>query len=264
MLAGMAKPEIRHTGKLAMSGTYLPLGAASTNLTGPGPPVDQSRTYPLAAPPRADHKRYPLDGAHSKTMEGKRTSWPCGRWLGLLAIAMFSMMSASCGGGAGPAAKEPAAALHPWTGALKALFDDSIHPAAVGMSLDGQPPEEDPLLRSRARAADVVARMRVNTVTVDTVGAKATYHLNLQVGQPTLLPTELEERSFELAVRTESPAHGIVSSLDSGLQGRTFIGFVRRFAGPQGPEAHFHLTADSAEVARVVAQTSMLDEMAKE
>jgi hypothetical protein len=153
--------------------------------------------------------------------------------------------------------------LDPWTGTLRGLFDDSIHPAAVGLSLEGEPPQEDRLLPSRARAADVVARMRVSTVTSDSVGAKQTYYLTLQVGQPPLTRSKLAERSFELVVRPESPAFGIVSSLDTGLRGHTFIGFVRRFAGEPEPAIHWHLTADSAEVALAISDASALDEAAE-
>jgi hypothetical protein len=150
--------------------------------------------------------------------------------------------------------------VEPWAGELRALFDDSIHPAAVGLSLDGEPPQEDALLPARARAADVVARMRVTTVTADSIGAKQTYYLTLQVGKPPLLPAKLPDPSFEIVVRSGSPAFGIVSSLDTGLQGHTFIGFVRRFPGDLEPEIHWHLTADAAEVALAISHTSALDE----
>jgi hypothetical protein len=82
----------------------------------------------------------------------------------------------------------------------------------------------------------------------------------LQVGKPPLVPSRLPDRSFELVVRSGSPAFGIVSNLDAELRGRTFIGFVRRFAGEYEPEIHWHLTADAAEVALAISDTSALDE----
>ncbi len=146
--------------------------------------------------------------------------------------------------------------LPTWEGPLQRLFDDSIHPAAVGMSLDGREPAEDPLLVERARAADVVARMRVSTVTVDSVGAKVNYTLVLQVGYPTLLPVKIDDRSFELHVSQRSPAFTLVQSVDTGLRGKTFIGFVSRFVGTVGgeqvAEIHWHLTADTAAVAEAI------------
>ena len=242
-----------------MSGPFVPPGAPLTNHADTdvaGRPVEDWARGRSAA---SGTKRYTLDVGLSETMELNRCNRAHGalRWVG--AISITCMILSGCGGSA--AGSEPRnATLEPWAGALRALFDDSIHPAAVGLSLDGEPPQDDSLLSARARAAEVVARMRVTTVTADSIGAKQTYYLTLQVGKPPLLPTELPDPSFELVVRSGSPAFGIVSSLDTGLRGRTFIGFVRRFAGDSEPEIHWHLTADAAEVALAISDTSALDE----
>lgn len=181
-----------------------------------------------------------------------------GRWIA--AGVLTCSISMGCGGGASPAG-DPSARLEPWAGPLRGLFDDSIHPAAVGLSLDGEAAHDDPLLLSRARAADVVARMRVTTVTADTVGAKQTYYLTVQVGDPPLMPAKLPNRTFELVVRPGRPSFGIVSSIDTGLRGRTFIGFVRRFAGEAEPEIHWHLTADTPQVALAISETTLREDV---
>jgi hypothetical protein len=162
--------------------------------------------------------------------------------------------SAACGGASDGAAGAPdaGATLAPWHGPLRDLFDDAIDPAAVGLSLDGRSPAHHPLLRARAQHADVAARVRVQTVTVDTLGARTRYKLALQVGYPTLLPARLPDRVFELTIEPTSAAFGIVRTLDTTLRGRTFVGFLRRFPGDEGPELHWHLTADTAEVAWAV------------
>ena len=40
------------------------------------------------------------------------------------------------------------------------------------------------------------------------------------------------------------------------------IGFVRRFSGDHGPELHWHLTADTEEVAQVIREIAVLEEVA--
>jgi len=145
-----------------------------------------------------------------------------------------------------------------WHGEHRRLFDDAIAPAAVGMSLDGRPPAEDPALTMRTDAADVVARMRVSTVTVESTGGKETYFLTVQVGFPTLAPARVDDTHFELAIDSANPSFVIVQSLDAGLRGMVFVGFVRYFAGEVGPEIHWHLTADTDEVRAAVQRASAL------
>ena len=153
----------------------------------------------------------------------------------------------------------PGEGLDPWQGPLAALFDDSINPAAVGLSLEGTRAQDDPMLRSRSGTADLVARVRVQTVTRDAVGAKITYHLVLQVGEPPLVSSRLTDRTLELVIHQSSPAFGIVSSLEPSLRGRTFIAFVRRFAGAHRPELHWMLTADTPEVAALVSASTIVE-----
>lgn len=166
-----------------------------------------------------------------------------------------------------PSAADPTTVTSwpPFDAHMSSLFNDAIHPSAVGLSLDGRSPAQDPLLGARAIAADLVARVKVSTVTRDKVGAKVTYYLNLLVGRPPLVESEWDVSSIELAIHQSTGAFGIVSSLDNSMQGRTFIAFVRRFASPdpakEGPELHWHLTADTPEVAQAVAERSALGEI---
>ena len=150
---------------------------------------------------------------------------------------------------------------------MHSLFNDVIHPSAVGLSLDGGNPAQDPLLGARVLAADLVARVKVSTVTRDKVGAKVTYYLNLQVGRPPLVDPKWDVSSIELAIHRSTGAFGIVHSLDNTMQGRTFIAFVRRFAssdpGEAGPQLHWHLTADTPDVAQAIAETSALGEISE-
>ncbi len=141
------------------------------------------------------------------------------------------------------------------------MFDDDIHAGAVGVSLGSHAPADDPLLRERSKSAELVARMRVQTITRERLGTRTRYTLSLQVGFPTLMPAKIDNRSFEMAIAPASRAFGIVSSLEQSMRGRTFIGFVRRFPGAEGVDIHWHLTADTAEVAKVIQDVAMLEEV---
>lgn len=154
-----------------------------------------------------------------------------------------------------------AAKLEPWDGQLRELFDDQIHPAAVGLSMDSQSPARDPLLRLRTTNADVVSRMRVQTVTRESVGARTVFLLGLLVVPPAFTKPKLEDSRFELAIKQDSAAFGLVQSLENALREKQFIGFVKKFPGEDGAVIHWHLTADTEEVAQVVQEVAVLDEI---
>ncbi|MGK4007099.1 cobalamin ABC transporter substrate-binding protein [Sorangium sp. So ce1036] len=157
---------------------------------------------------------------------------------------------------------DPLAGLLPWEGHDRDVFDDNIDPAAVGFSLDGPSPRSDRFLRERAQTADVVARVRVNTVTVESIGEQSTYHLGIQVGYPPLATPRVPDRAFELHIRPSSRAYGVAKAVDARLRGFTFIAFIRRFAGEAGePEIHWHLSPDTAEVAAAVHEAVALGEL---
>ncbi|MFT3776354.1 MAG: cobalamin ABC transporter substrate-binding protein [Minicystis sp.] len=161
-----------------------------------------------------------------------------------------------------PSHTAAAAGLPRWEARARQLFDDNIDPAAVGLSMDGPSPRADAGLRERAQTSDVVARVRVQTVTVDSVGEQKTYHLGIQVGVPTLADAKVSDRTFELLIKPTSGAFGIAKAFDARLRGQTFVGFVKRFATEDGEvEVHWHLSPDTAEVVSAVKEAVALREM---
>ncbi len=151
--------------------------------------------------------------------------------------------------------------LEPWEGQLRELYDDEIHPAALGLSMDAQSPARDPLLRLRTTHADVVARMTVQTVKMYSVGVKATFVLILQVVPPPFAKPKLEDSQFELSIKKHSPVFGMVQNLEDNIRDMKFIGFFRKFPSEDGPVIHWHLTADREDVAEVVHEATLLDEI---
>src|SRR5262249_18391091 len=76
----------------------------------------------------------------------------------------------------GPEVRSPASlGLPPWDDRARAVFDDNIDPAAVGYTMDAPSARADKFLRERAQTGELVARLRVQTVTIETVGDDSTY-----------------------------------------------------------------------------------------
>jgi hypothetical protein len=178
-----------------------------------------------------------------------------------LAMAALALPAAGCEP-AQPAKAAVVVGLPRWEGRAREIFDDNIDPASVGLTMDGPSPRSDAHLRERAQTADVVARVRVQTVTVDSMGEQQTWHLGIQVGVPTLTTAKVPDRTFELSIKPASGAFGIAKAFDSRLRGQTFVGFVRRFAAEDGEiEIHWHLAADTAEVVAAVKEAVALREI---
>lgn len=178
-------------------------------------------------------------------------------------LLLATALTAACGGvQPEPQAGGDQGSLPAYDAWAQQVFDDSIEPAAVGLTFESPSPRGDRLLHERAKTADVVSRVRVSTVTVDTIGDTSTYHLGIQIGYPPLATPKVADRAFELIIPPRSRAHGIAKAFDSRLQGLTFVGFIRRFAGESGePEIHWHLSPDTAEVVEVVREAVALGEL---
>lgn len=180
----------------------------------------------------------------------------------LAAGLLFAGAAVGCGSGKSSKLAYGASGLPLWEGSAVQLFDDGIDAAAVGLSMEGPSPRFDRFLRERAQTADVVARVKVVTVTVETLGDEQRYRLGVQVGQPTLAKPRLDDRTFELVIRSNSKGYAVARAFDTRLRDMTFVAFITRFTGPDGePEVHFHLSADTREVADAVKEAVALGEL---
>jgi hypothetical protein len=179
-------------------------------------------------------------------------------------LGLLTAGAVGCSGAEGSAPTSAhAAGFPPWQATDKDLFDDEIDPAALGF-VPPKNPRKDQTLWARSQAAEVVGRVRVQTITVDSRGGDATYHLGLQFAEPPLASKNVAERTFEVTIEPRDPAYGLVKALDTGFQGKTFVGFVKRFAGADDEvEVHFYLGPDSAELASVVQEAVAVQEVSK-
>lgn len=181
------------------------------------------------------------------------------RILCVLPLAAFAVVTPAVVGCEQGQPARSAADLPRWEAQAREVFDDNIDPAAVGLSMDGPSPKADPFLRERACTADVVARVRVQTVTVDTVGDQQTYHFGVQVVPSALTDAQVQDGSFELTVKPKSLAFGIARAFDARLRGRTFVAFLKRFGDSDGDtRLHWHLSPDSAEVITAIKEALAL------
>jgi hypothetical protein len=151
--------------------------------------------------------------------------------------------------------------LAPYAGPDLELFDDRIDPVAVGVADVAMHARTDPVLRKRTQRADVVTRVRVSTVTVDAVNGEPVYHVTLQLADAPMVRHRASDSRIDLAIRQQSPSFGLVKWLDTRIIGRTFVGFLRQFAGSEETELHFHLSPDDAEVAAAVKDATALEEV---
>lgn len=178
-------------------------------------------------------------------------------------VGVHALGAAGCAGAA-PAGStaEDVSGLAPWDGAAREAFGDRIEPTAVGLSMDTASPRSDPLFRERAQTADLVAHVKVTTVTADTIGEDVTYHLSLQAVDPPLATAQIAARRFELSIGRNGPAYPIAKAFEGRLRGLTFIAFIRQFVGPEGePVIHWHLAADTADVVSAVQEAVVLKEL---
>ncbi len=180
-------------------------------------------------------------------------------------LAVLLAVAPAVGCDAGWSARTPAdRPLVRWEARAVDLFDDDIDPAALGLSLDASSARSDPLLRERAQTADFVGRVRVQTVTVDKIGDDVSFHLVIQAQLPALATPRVRDTSFELNIKPQARGYALAKAFDSRLRGLTFVAFVQRYASTDGePELHFHLSADTPELAAAVKEAVMIAELSR-
>jgi hypothetical protein len=164
-------------------------------------------------------------------------------------------------GGARPTAPVVPRSYPPYTGEAAHLFDDGIDANAVGLADVAVDPRTDVRLRGRAQGAEVVGRVRVSTVTVDSIKGKPNYRLILALLDRPIARRGINEDHLEISIRSSSPGFGIAKWLDTGLIGLTFVGFFHRFADTDEAELRFHLSADRPDVLSAVRDASVLSEL---
>jgi hypothetical protein len=192
--------------------------------------------------------------------------WVGGSGLGALGLGTLGLGALGLGApGLGCAAAEGDAlsanslGLPPWQGDDRRLFADELDPASLGLMASGSP-RKDQALWLRAQKAEIIARVQIRTFTVESTRG-GTYRLGLLVVQA-LAESALQDTKIDVSVDPGDPAYGLVKAQDRLIKERPYIGFFKRFAGPDDEIVfHFYLTADSAEVVQVVQEALALKDV---
>jgi hypothetical protein len=160
----------------------------------------------------------------------------------------------------GAPAVDPHAAVY--KGDLADQFDDAIESHAIGLELDNYvDPKTDPHLRARAQASDVVARVRITTVTGEIESGIRLYQVSFHVLER-LGGKHPVGDDFTVRVDKSSPSLGIVKSMEGQLVGKSVDVFVKAFPRADGDrDLHFHATVDSPEAAAAIRDAVILDEV---
>ena len=146
----------------------------------------------------------------------------------------------------------PTLKLLAWEGEVMSLFDDGIDLAALGYTLDGQRAADDPALPRQTRHAELVTRVTVATLSRDGNGEHSSYVLTVRVDPNAFVSRSYAVESLEFTIPDSSPTYELIDSNENSVRGRSFIAFLRRFAGIDGPVVHWHLRADAEDVAKAV------------
>lgn len=177
-------------------------------------------------------------------------------------LLAFSLALSGCSASYEHQAKGPV-----WVGIDQQAFPDDIAPGALGLPATQRKPYADPQVRERTRRAEVVARVRVQTVSVERrSNGDPVYRIGLQLAAPRLVDRLQGEKAMpeviEVVIAPDSPAHALARAWDVRLQGKIFVGFFKTYADENGePVIHFHLGQDDPALGAAVQQFAMLDEV---
>ncbi|MET0593777.1 MAG: hypothetical protein ABW133_13820 [Polyangiaceae bacterium] len=186
-------------------------------------------------------------------------------YIGFFIASVFGTVTVLGGCSNASTSKAPEApsplSFPPYAGPATQLFDDRIDPMAVGLAGVTENPRLDQTLKARTQKAEVAGRMRVSTVTVDSVGGRPVYRLRFTLSEAPVVARGFNGNQIEVALTDDSPAFAIVKWLDTKLIGYSFVGFFHRFAGSYEPQIRFHLSPDDPQVLSAVRDASALSEL---
>jgi len=136
-------------------------------------------------------------------------------------------------------------------GELARSFDDSIEPSVFNLTLEARSLQTDPLFAGRVRGADVVATVRITTVTVQRTDGKATFTLQFEpvkvhVGDldPELLELRLTEK--------QSQAYSVLSAVQTRAQKVSMVATFKRFREQNKAIPHFYFAPDNADTTKAL------------
>ena len=171
-------------------------------------------------------------------------------------LATLALAFALGGCGSAPRSASALTGLPAYSPEESALFDDVLAPPIFGLP-GNLGPAEDPKLADRARRADSIARVKVSTVTEESLAGVEGYTLQLTVEGGAL--SGHPEDPVEIRVSRTSPAFSFLSSANEPLVGHRFLAFFRTYADRGEARLHFHGEKDDPAVRKAIAGAKGLD-----
>ena len=176
-----------------------------------------------------------------------------------LCVALLTAGSVSCG--------PPRSAneiqiekLPEYTGGSLKLFNDSIEPSALGLSLERVSFKGDALFRERVQQADVVSEVLITTVTVGKTDEKSVYFLQFEP-QQSYTKAGLANDMLELRVADGEGAYPLLNMIQSRARGRKFIGMWKRFRQGNVATLHWYFAPDNEDTVAAVKEALTLREL---
>jgi hypothetical protein len=140
------------------------------------------------------------------------------------------------------------------------MFDDRIDRTSLDAGR-APAPASDSLLRARAQASDYVLRVRVTGFTSRQALEGPVHHLVIApVGDPVAGPRSTEAE-FDLQVAPSNPFFQVMAAMGQQVVQRTFIAFLKRFSGSNGPELHWYMASESPELINAIHEARLLMEV---
>ena len=174
----------------------------------------------------------------------------------LLAVALGSLAFA-CGAPQNPRLAA-LSKLPVYEGKDAQLFDDTIEPAAFGMSMDRPHFRGDAKFRARAQAAGSLAQMKVTTVTIDKLDEKATYHLVLKRADRL---GGADEDGLEIVVKEGAPGYSVIAQVKARARDKTVVAMWKHFRVGDEDVIHYYFAPDDQETVMAAKEAMALQEV---
>ena len=185
-----------------------------------------------------------------------------GAWSGVLAVVVAGGLAASCAAASSRGGASGGDPAESYNRDSRRLFDDGFDPEAFGLVMtEVTDPKRDPVLRARAENADAVLLVRATTVSSVPGDTEPTYVVVFRIDK-VVRGSGAVGQTFPVEFGPSSRSYGLVRSGEGTLAGRTFLGFVKGFRGPDGgSDTHAHFAANNPMVAAAVDDAVLLEKL---
>jgi hypothetical protein len=181
-------------------------------------------------------------------------------------LCAVCLVAATVGVGCGPRQRGTQidlSKLPPYTGTAQSLFNDNIEPAALGVSLEKPSYKGDATFRQRVQSADVVARVKVTTVTIGKSEEKTTYHLQLELEDQPFSRQQPGQDELEVSIPEGSYSYSVMNLVKARARGRQMIGMWKRFREGEEQAIHWYFVPEDPDSTAAVKEALALQELSR-